>query len=483
VEITVLNGSPKGDLSVTLQYVLFIQKRFPQHRLKVFNIAQDLRKIEKDEGAFREVIDAVGSSDGVLWAFPLYYCLVHSNYKRFIEIIWERGAQSAFKDKYTASLSTSIHFYDHTAHNYINAVCDDLGMKYTGPFSAEMNDLLKEAGQQKLISFAGHFFEAIETHGATPRNHAPLVRAEFEYSPGVATDRIDSGGRKVLVLTDCGEGQTNLSGMIRRFQDSFAQDIDVVNLRDVNVKSGCLGCLHCGYDNKCVFQDKDQYVQFFNTRVKIADVLVFAGAIRDRYLSSRWKLFFDRSFFNGHAPVLMGKQFAFIISGPLGQIPNLRQILEAYTELEYANLAGFVTDEPGDSTEVDALLDGLARRSIAYCREGYIRPPTLLGVGGSRLFRDEIWGRLRPTFQADHRFYRRHAMYDFPQKDCRMRLLVALFMLLSKLPAFRKEYARRTIPEMVKPLQKVVAKAREAPHGSAGEDATKGVGGNYRAIS
>jgi hypothetical protein len=63
-----------------------------------------------------------------------YYFLVSSQYKRFIELIWERKAEGFFKDKYTAVLSTSIHFFDHTAHNYMNAICDDLEMKYLGFF-------------------------------------------------------------------------------------------------------------------------------------------------------------------------------------------------------------------------------------------------------------------------------------------------------------------------------------------------------------
>jgi hypothetical protein len=72
VKVVVLNGSPKGNLSVTLQYVRFIQKKFPQHELKVFNIAQEIRKIETEQRAFQEIIDAVKSADGVLWAvgFP-----------------------------------------------------------------------------------------------------------------------------------------------------------------------------------------------------------------------------------------------------------------------------------------------------------------------------------------------------------------------------------------------------------------------------
>jgi hypothetical protein len=35
-------------------------------------------------------------------------------------------------------------------------------------------------------------------------------------------------------------------------------------------------------------------------------------------------------------------------------------------------------------------------------------------------------------------------------------------MLLTRIPAFRKEYARRTKSEMIKPLQKIVEKAERS---------------------
>ncbi len=110
------------------------------------------------------------------------------------------------------------------------------------------------------------------------------------------------------------------------------------------VNGTCLGCIQCGYDNECVYEGKDNYIDFYNTKVKSADILVWAGTIKDRYLSAIWKTFFDRSFFNGHTPSLIGKQIAFIISGPLSQVPNLRQILEAYVEIQHANLVDFITD-------------------------------------------------------------------------------------------------------------------------------------------
>jgi multimeric flavodoxin WrbA len=458
VKIVVFNGSPKGNLSVTLQYVLFLQKKFPQHELKIFNIAQEIRKIEREEKAFQEIIEAVKSADGVLWAFPLYFLLVQSGYKRFIELIWEREAESSFKNKYAASLSTSIHFFDHTAHNYINAICDDLDMRFVGAFSADMYDLLKAKEQDRLVRFAEHFFGAIESNIRTSKNFRPLVHRKFDYVPGHVGRKIDVGGKKVLILTDSDDDNTNLGRMIERFKSSFSSDVEVVNLNDVDIKGGCLGCIKCGYDNTCVYQGKDGYIDFFNTKVKPADVLVFAGTIKDRYLSSRWKLYFDRSFFMGHAPKYTGKQMGFIISGPLSQIPNLRQILEAYAEGEGANLVDFVTDEYEISAELDALLPSLAERLIRFASESYMKSPTFLGVGGIKVFRDDIWGRLRPTFQADHRRYRKCGVYDFPQNDYKTRIIGGIFVLLTRIPAFRKEYARRTKSEMVKPLQKIVEK-------------------------
>ena len=454
MKITVLNGSPKGKTSVTMQYVHYIQREFPQHELKILNISQRMKKIERDTQAFHEILDEVRSSDGVLWASPVYFFLVPANYKRFIELISERNVETVFADKHTAFLTTSIHFFDHTAHNYVHAVCDDLDMRYVGSFSADMSDLLKAEERERLRLFAKNFFGAIESNVPTSKSYMPVTRRDFDYIPGEARNTVSVGGKRIVVVTDSQERQVNLVRMIERFKASFSGEIKVINLRDLDIKGSCLGCIQCGYDNQCVYQD--DYVDFYNTNLKTADILVCAGTIKDRYLSSRWKMFFDRSFFNGHAPSLIGKQIGFIISGPLSQIPNLRQILEAYAEIQHANLAGFVTDEYGDSAEIDASLQNLARNLVQFADSGYIRPPTFLGVGGTKLFRDAMWGRLRFPFRADYMAYKKLGVFDFPQKKYKMRIQNAIMLLLSKSPAFRKEVNRRMKDEMIKPLQKAI---------------------------
>jgi multimeric flavodoxin WrbA len=458
MKITVLNGSPKGTQSVTMQYVHFMQQQFPQHETKILNITQRIRKLEKNATAFQEVIDEVVASDGILWAFPLYTCLVHSDYKRFIELIWERDAQQAFEGKYAAALSTSIHFYDHTAHKYIHAICDDLNMKFIDAYSAAMRDLFNKGTQRSLRFFAGQMFDAIENQAITFKQYAPLAYQPMMYTPGDVASCVDPGRQKVLIITDAEHENTNEWKMVERFRAGLKKPVEVMNLHDLDMKGGCRGCMQCGYDNTCIWEGKDGYVEFYKSNVQTADVLIFAGTIKDRYLSYRWKSFFDRRFFNTHSPKLLGKQFGFLISGPLSQIPNLREVLEAFVELQHSHLIGIVTDEWGDSADLDAHIERLAAQSIQCAEQRYLKPQTFLGVGAMKIFRDEIWGPLRFVFQADHKYYKKHGFYDFPQRAYKVRLLNALGTIVMRIKGFRERfYTKELKPGMIRSFHKILS--------------------------
>jgi multimeric flavodoxin WrbA len=455
MKIAVLNGSPKGMNSVTMQYVLFLQKKLPQHEFVILNVCQDIKKLEDDQQTFQEVMHAVESSDAVLWAFPLYYMLVHANYKRFIELLFARDGAGAFKGKYAAVLTTSIHFFDHTAHEYLSGICDDLGMKYVDSYSAAMYDLLKEEERHRLLLFCDEFLHAVETQLAVPRRFQPVLQDRWQYEPGQRPKKLDTFGQNVVIVTDAESPDGSLGKMVARVQSSFQGTVSVVNLHQIKIKGGCLGCCQCGLDNVCLYKDADDVCAVYGTLAS-ADVLVLAGTIQDRYLSSRWKLFIDRGFFNNHVPIFTGKQMGYLVSGPLSQLTSLRQMLEAYAHGEGANLVGIVTDECGDSQELDRLLDGLASRLIDCGAAGYFRPPNFLVVGGRKLFRDEIWADLRFVFRADHRYYKLHGLYDFPRRSLKTKIVAAIFAPLMLIPGFRREFRKRIKDEMVKPLQKVI---------------------------
>ena len=454
MKIVVLNGSPKGNVSVTMQYVKFIQEKFPEHELKIINISERIKKIERNEAYFKEIISEIDSADGILWAFPLYVFLVAAQYKRFIEMITEKQVQYAFKNKYTSVLTTSIHFYDHTAHNYMNAICDDLDMKYLGYYSSDMEDLFKESERKNLTTFARNFFEDIKSEVVTTKNYLPISKKEFQYKPSIRPEKIDNHNQKVVVISDSIKDDSNLNLMVKTFKNSL-DSVEYFNLNDIDIKGGCLGCLQCGYNNVCVYEGKDDFIDFYN-KLKDFDAIIFAGSIEDRYLSSKWKEFFDRGFFNTHIPIFKDKQLGFIISGSLNQNSNLREIMDGYSQWQEANLVDFVIDESEDSNKIDMALQNLAMQVIRSASSNYVKPSTFLGVGGMKIFRDAIYGRLRFPFQADHKYYSENGLYDFPQKDMKIKVQNMILILISKIPSIRKNiYQKKLKQEMIRAFENI----------------------------
>lgn len=454
MKITVLAGSPKGDLSVTMQYFKYIVKKFPEHEYATFQVAQQIRKVENDPAAFAAIIDSVKKSDVVLWAFPLYYLVVHAGLMRFIELIGERGAAPAFAGKYAASLSTSIHFYDQTAHSYIRAVSEDLGMQYAGYHSPEMFDLTVEAERRRLVLFAADLFRTVQTKTPVGRLFYPAAGLKFRFKPAASKAPVDPGEKRIAVITDLAGGQDNLAGMIDVFRRSFSREPDVVNLNDIDIAGGCQGCIRCGWDNTCAYTGKDGFIEFYKKTVIPADIVVLAGSVNGRYLSSRFKLFFDRSFFMTHIPVFAGKQVACLVSGSLSANGPLAEALRGYFETQGAGLVDLVSDEIGDSDRLNGLITGLAGRLVSAANSGYIRSMTFMGVGGRKIFRDDMWGKLRFPFVSDYRYYRKHGLLTFPQEtDRKHRMAGAVLTLLARIPSMRKRiYGTMIKTEIVKPL-------------------------------
>ncbi len=461
IVIVVLNGSPKGENSITLQYVRYLQKCHPDEDWTVFHVSKRIHALERDEGAFCAIIDAVRAADGVLWSFRVFILSVSSQLMRFIELICERDLMGAFAKKYTAVLSTSIHSFDHLAHNYLRAVCEDLGMRYVDGLSLDLRDLAEERQREKLRHFAETFLTAVKAHRTTMTAYPPLRFSDVRYRPSPPTEDIDPEGKRVLILTDTSDPETNLVKMLGRFRAAFADPtaIEMIDLNDIDIRNGCFGCMRCGYDHHCV--QKDGFAAFYNERLRTADIIVFAGTLWNaswgRYLSSTWKKFYDRAFFWNHTPSLAGKQLGYIVSGPISQNGDLVQLLEAScTARQDANFAGIVSDEDKDPAQIDAQLDAFATRLVEWSVRGYIKPENFSALGGHKIFQDDIWGRLRMIWQADHRYYKTHGKYDFPQKKLKMRLMTAIMMLMMKFPTFRQRFYANLTKFPAQQLEKIV---------------------------
>ena len=458
MRIVVLNGSPRGKKSISRKASMILEKLYPQYAFEFLDVAPNLGRWERDEAAFQEALGSVASADGVIWSFPLYILIVPSQLKRFIELIWERGVQSTFAGKYAAAYSTSIHYYDHVAHNYVNGICDDLEMRYVGFYSAKIGDLRDEGKRAGFLHFAERFFAAIEAGAPMVRNTEPLVPPTLEYKPTPPSEIVDPAGKRVLILTDEVEGAGNQAGMVARLAQTYGDQAQVVNLHDLDIKGPCMECLHCGADFECMWDGKDGFREFYDQVAMRADIIFFCGRIVDRFLSSRWRLFWDRGFCWTHTPTLKDQQHAFVISGPLRQLANTRQLLEAYSQWQHSNLLGFVTDEVMSSSELDAQLDYVAQEAVIASQAGYQAPQTFLGVAGQKLFRDEMWGNLRIVFPADYRAYRQLGYLDFPQRNWKVRMINLLLMPLLRIPKVKTGFQKMMVDQMNAPWDKLIEK-------------------------
>jgi len=459
MKVVVLGGSPKGDQSVTMQYVKYLETGVPDIEWNVIQIASKIRAIEKEDGRFQSVIDEIASAGAILWAFPLYFMLVCSQYKRFIELVFERQAQAAFSGKYAASLSTSIHFYDHTAHNYIQAISDDLGMRFVDSYSANMHDLFNREGRAAVLAFGQKFETALKERFAYSKQFYPVsAEPRFTYTrPTEVIPAVDGQhATRITIVADRLDG--NLAGMVARLEATLPQPVRVVELASVRTTGGCLGCLKCAPKNVCAYTGKDDFIETMRESLLPADTIVFAGTVVDRYFSWIWKRFFDRSFFNTHTPWLDGKRFAFLVAGPWSKLDNLREIMMAYVEMQHGEFLGSVSDECATAEELDSIIAGLGTRITTAVESGRQPVPaaTFRGVAGLKLFRDEVYLGLRAVFKVDHRYYRTHGTYDFPHRRIGSWFAAAFLNLLTSIPAVQKKMTSEMSRMMVLRYRKVV---------------------------
>ena len=238
-------------------------------------------------------------------------------------------------------------------------------MSYIEGFSAKKDELLEQEVRDNLINFASNFFNSIEKNLSTEIRYNPLSSDIPEYIPNDIPDIPKTGNKKIVVISDAGENDTNLNRMISVFKKCIPNKVEIINLNEINIKSGCTGCIMCAYERTCIYNDE------YN----------------------------DHGYLTG-----LIKNFAY--------------------QIEWA---------------VD---------------NKFQKPVTFLGAGGHAIFRDFVYS-MRHIFKADHVFYKKHQLYDFPQKNLKQRLTVSFLAHLFRIPKIRKQVQKEIRQHMIKPFQEL----------------------------
>ena len=442
MKVLVLNGSPKGKFSITLHTSFYLEKKYPEHKFQFLNVGQRIKSYEKD---FSAAAEAISDSDLVIFSYPVYTFIAPSQLHRFIELLKESGIH--LSGKFATQISTSKHFYDVTAHRYILENCQDLGLKCIKGLSADMDDLLTEDGQKTAKEFFDYvcwcmehdLFETIPKCQAAP-THLPV-------SSCASTLEEKSGD--IVIVTDCGKDDKQLNAMINRFRAVLKYKSRIVNIAEYPFSGGCLGCFNCASTGKCIY--KDGFDDFLRNEIQTADAIIYAFSIKDHSMGSVFKLYDDRQFCNGHRAVTMGKPTGYLITGNYPSESNLQMIIEGRSEVGGNFLAGVASDE----TDPDAEIDRLAQRLDYAITHNYIQPKNFYGVGGMKIFRDLIW-LMRGMMKADHKFYKEHGLYDFPQKKKVTALKMHLVGALISSPKIKAKMGNKLNEGMIAPYKKVL---------------------------
>ena len=237
MRILVLNGSPKGKNSITLQTIEYLKIKFPEHDWETLHVGQKIRALEKD---FAPAAEALARAELLIFSYPVYTFIAPAQLHRFIELMKEHAVD--VRGKWASQISTSKHFYDVTAHRYVMENAQDMGMKFVRGLSADMDDLTMKKGREEAESFFRYLLFSVEHGHCEPALPVQPKEARIPAAPAAPAASTGEKTGDVVILTDVCPEDTQLQGMIDRFRAVCPKKTRVINLRQYPFKGGCLGC-------------------------------------------------------------------------------------------------------------------------------------------------------------------------------------------------------------------------------------------------
>lgn len=444
MNILVVNGSPAGKYSITLQTVKYLEKLNKEHTFTVLDAAQKIHSLEKD---FTPALEEIKKCDLLLFCYPVYTFIAPSQIHSFIRLM--KQSKQDFSHIVASQITTSKHFYDTTAHTYIMENCQDMGMAFIRGLSADMDDLTTTKGQNQAKDYFKHLLWAYENKiYEKPRHTEP--RKLVETVKPVEKAEKTKNTKPIVILKDSTNTNSTLEAMIERFESRLEYPTKVIDIGKYPLKGGCLGCFGCAATGKCIY--KDGFDDFLRNEIQGGISIVTAFNILDHSMGPRMKMYDDRQFCNGHRTVTTGMPMGYIITGDLDSEDNLRTIIEGRSQVGGNFLAGIATNQSDPEKEVDELA-----KSLKYAlEEGFDMSPNFLGVGGMKIFRDLIY-LMGGMMKADYKFYKENGIFDtFPQKQKGVRFKMKLVGLLMNNPKLMKKAGNKVNEGMIGPYKKVL---------------------------
>ncbi len=434
MKIVIINGSPKGNEdSVTMIHVRYFQKQFQDYNYVIFPVSRRIKSVENDIEYFNSIMAEIEKADAVIWAFPVYFFVVPGQFKRFVELIFERKKQNVFKNKYATSIITSARVFDYIAENYIHAISEDTGMSYVKGFLFETaieNDLLQKKHQKAFKQFGKSFFDTIAAKKIIYKRFISQTKRIQTYSPKLTKKSNDEEAeQKIVIITDHKEG-SNLHQMVKLLKNEIKNKITIIDIENCKINP-CIGCIKCFFTGKC-FQT-DDFKNLFYDNVFGADVIIYAITIKDRFISSKMKMFIDREIIKGWCDLFKNKRIGFLISGPLRQNENIYHFLQVFASYQSMELLGVISDENDDENQTTQLIVDFAKKIEDSFTNDRIIHENFFRKAFQTLTRDILYV-FAASHPVDYKYYKKNKLFDFANKNFGYRLKRFFFNSIFSIP-------------------------------------------------
>ena len=431
MKVLVLNGSPKGNKSITLYTVKYIQKYFPEDEFEVLNVGSQIKSLEKDFSSARQKIL---ECDLILFSYPVYTFETPYQLHRFVELMYDNFKNGELNGKFASQITTSKHFYDITAHQFIKDISSDFGIKFIEGLYADMDDLPTKKGRGQALDYWR------------------LLKWQIDYEKGRAAggnvSRAENASRDrdsfhIKIVCDIKPEDVELKKKVQRFQEKFPYKTSIFNIAEYNFAAGCLGCFRCAQKGECVH--RDGFADVLRNEILPCDGFIYAFTVQNHSCGSNFKLFDDRQFCNGHRTMSIGKPVGYIVGGSLEGEWNVLTMINAKAQVGKNILASIAqTDD-----EIDELTD-----KMAYLLEKPVSlPSNFYEAGGMRIFRDLIYV-MGGFMKADYEFYKKQGFFDsLPTNQKKTRRLMKLVGKLMSNEKIMKKIGNEFFDKMNAPYE------------------------------
>lgn len=448
MKVYVVNGSPKGESSTTYYHVKFLEKHFKDVSFEYAHVALHS---EHYLTHLDTVLERMSKCDVILWIYPIYALSVPFQMMQFIEGLYKHDQRQCLKNKFTSQICTSKFLLDITAQGYIKAVCEDFEMKIIEGLSLDMDAVLTKDGQYKLIDFMDklkdHHANKI-SYGHVPKPMTQLY--DFEYA---IVPEHEKKKAKIMIVYNGETYSKTLEHMIMAFENICPYEVHRLDLSNVHIKNGCIGCHRCLLRGVCIYDDEFEHM--YHEKVSSADVLIYASDIQHHFLHSDFKLLDDRAFYHGFRLNREHKAIGFILTGHYQQEINLQHILKAKAQLNCMNFLEPVTNE---QETIKAQITRLCYEIDYFIRNKPYPKESFLSVGAMKIYRDIVYEK-RGMLQKDHEYFKRYKLYDYPRRRSVKNFILKRLYRLMKHESIYKKVNPMINNRLIAKYQKVIDEA------------------------